>query len=254
MSAPPDGDDDEHADDETQQQHQEECAPVFGEHEAQTEHHDGDTQQQVQHVLTLEHHRRALEQPEFVLARQLAEGDHGSAEGDGTDGGAQEQLEAVAGRDGVALLDDREGVRLGHRRNGDEHRGQTDHAVHEGHQLGHLGHLDALGHDGANRTAHHQTEEHVADARCRIGRELEDQAGGGEHGDGHARHAEAIADARRGGMGQALERLDEADGGDQVQQGDYVHAHREFSALVAGQEAWAGMFTCRLRLRAVPSS
>jgi hypothetical protein len=49
----------------------------------------------------------------------------------------------------VALGHDAEGPGLGHRRHGDEHRRQADHAVHEGHQLGHLGHLDALGHDGA---------------------------------------------------------------------------------------------------------
>jgi hypothetical protein len=47
-------------------------------------------------VLALELHRRALEQAELVLARELAEGDDRAAEGDGANGRAQEQFEPVA--------------------------------------------------------------------------------------------------------------------------------------------------------------
>ncbi len=43
-------------------------------------------------MLALELYRRALEQAELVLARQLAEGDHRTGEGDGTDGRTEEQL------------------------------------------------------------------------------------------------------------------------------------------------------------------
>src|SRR5690606_5133330 len=41
----------------------------------------------------------------------------------------------------------------------------------------------------------------------------------------HAGHAEQVAADGGGGMRQALERLDEADRGRQVQQHDEVHAH-----------------------------
>ena len=54
---------------------------------------------EVQQVLALEHHRRALEQAELVVARQLAEGDHRAAEGDRADRRAEDELEPVAGRD-----------------------------------------------------------------------------------------------------------------------------------------------------------
>ena len=67
---------------------------------------------------------------------------------DCTDGGTEEQFQAVTGRNRVAqLLDDAQRLRLDHCGNGNEHRGQTDHAVHEGDQFRHLGHFNALGHD-----------------------------------------------------------------------------------------------------------
>ena len=46
--------------------------------------------------------------------------------------------------DRVALGLTIEGSRLGHRRHGNEHRRQADHAVEEDHQLRHLRHLDVL--------------------------------------------------------------------------------------------------------------
>ncbi|VDO17697.1 unnamed protein product, partial [Brugia timori] len=59
--------------------------------------------------------------------------------------------------------------------------------------------------------------------------QLPDQRAGGQHGDRHAGHAEDVAADRGGGMAQALERLDEADAGQQVQQGD-EHAPRDQEA------------------------
>src|SRR5690606_6157647 len=69
-----------------------------------------------------------------------------------------------------------------------------------------------------------QPEQHPAQARTgRPGAgELHDERGGGEHGDGHAGHAEGVAQARRGGVRQALEGLDEAHRRHQVQQCDHV--------------------------------
>ena len=57
-----------------------------------------DGQQQVDEMLSRIHDRRALKEPELVLARELAEGDHRAAEGDRADRRAEDQLEPVAGR------------------------------------------------------------------------------------------------------------------------------------------------------------
>src|SRR5262249_53061253 len=54
--------------------------------------------------------------------------------------------------------------------------------------------------------------------------ELDDQHQRRDHGNGHADHAEGIALAGRSRVRKPLERLDEADRGDQVEQGDKVHA------------------------------
>ncbi|MNX85675.1 hypothetical protein D3C86_1175230 [compost metagenome] len=58
-------------------------------------------------MLAAELYRCALEQAELVLARQLAEGNDRTGEGDRTNGRAEEQLQAVARWNRVAqLLDD----------------------------------------------------------------------------------------------------------------------------------------------------
>ena len=187
-----------------------------------------------------ERHRRALEHAQLVLARELAEGDHRAAERDRADGGAEDQLEPVAGRDRLDDAacragrherpgDDAERIRLDGRRDGDEHRRQADHAVHEGDQLRHLRHLDALGHRRADGAADHQAAEHVAQADR--GREvvgidqLDDERACRQHGDGHAGHAEGVAADRGRRVAEALQRLDEADARDQVEQRDDVQAH-----------------------------
>jgi len=190
-----DGDDDQHADDERQRHQDGEGGQVAGEGVDQAQADDCQAHSQVDHVLALEYHRGALEQAELVLAGQLAEGDHRTGEGDGTDGRAEEQLQAVTHRNRVTdLLDDAQRLRLDHRGDGDEHRGQADHAVHEGDQLGHLGHLDALGHDGADAAADQQADDHVADAGGgQLAAELEDQADRGQYRQAHADHAEQVA-------------------------------------------------------------
>lgn len=125
-------DDDQHADHEGQNHQDGERGDVPGEgvHQAQAD--DDQAHRQVEQVLALEHYWRALEQAELVLAGQLAEGDDRAGEGDGPDGGAKEQLQAVTGRNRVGHGgDDAQRLRFGHRGDGDEHRRQTDHAVHE---------------------------------------------------------------------------------------------------------------------------
>src|SRR5690606_27194254 len=230
-----DRDDDQHADDEGQHGQRGERTHVTGDGEVDAQRDDGDAEDQVQQVLALEDHRGTLEQAELVLAGQLAEGDHRTGEGDGTDGRTEEQLDAVGSRDGVAHGGhDAQRLRFDHGSDGDEHGSQTDHAVHEGHQLRHLGHFDALGHDGTGAATDHQAGEHEAQAfgqaqRDALGGELVDlqldQADGGEHRDGHADHAEHVTATRSGRVGQTFQRLDKADRSDEVQNSNQVHAH-----------------------------
>src|SRR5690606_22836138 len=123
-----------------------------------------------------------------------AEGDHRTGEGDGADGCAEEQLQAVTGRNRIEHAgDDAQRLRLDHRGDGDEHGSQADHAVHEGDQLRHLGHLDAFGHDGADAAADQQADDDEAQALYgQLAAQLVDQAYGGEYCDGHADHAEQV--------------------------------------------------------------
>ena len=67
------------------------------EDDAEAEHRE--REQQVDHVLAGEHDRRALEQAELVLARELAERDHRARERDRADERADEQLDAIAVRE-----------------------------------------------------------------------------------------------------------------------------------------------------------
>ncbi|MNP80263.1 hypothetical protein D3C76_1783040 [compost metagenome] len=66
--------------------------------------------------------------------------------------------------------------------------------MHEGHQLWHLGHLDALGHDGACCATYQQGANHIGHTRVRHPcTQLINKADGGEDGDPHADHAEQVA-------------------------------------------------------------
>ncbi len=68
--------------------------------------------------------------------------------------------------------------------------------MHEGNQLGHFGHFDPLGHQRTDSTAYQQASQNPSHACCgNFGAQFEGQGNGGEHGDGHADHAEGIADA-----------------------------------------------------------
>ena len=105
------------------------------------------------------------------------------------------QFQTVARRNGVAqVLDDAQRLWLDDGGNGNEHRRQADHAVHEGNQLGHFGHFNALGHDRASGSADQQANNHVADTRCRyFSAQFVDKPYGGNHRQSHAEHAEQVA-------------------------------------------------------------
>src|SRR5690606_9688825 len=90
-------------------------------------------------------------------------------------------------------------------------------------------HLDALREKGAEDAAdrHAECDPEVAERGCA---ELREQRERRQHGDRHADHAEGVAAPRGGRVRQSLERLDEADRGDEVEQDDRVQAQRHFAA------------------------
>ena len=121
------------------------------------------------------------------LAGQLAEGDHRAGEGHRTDEHAQHHLDLQEGQLGRCLVGQSSGERrqavegltgrLQRQHPGafhlgvpaDKHRRQTDEGVQRRHQLRHLGHLDPLGHHGADHgTDNHQRNHQpvVADVRA----------------------------------------------------------------------------------------
>ena len=119
------------------------------ERDAEADHHD--RQDQVDDVLSFEHDGRAREQPQHLAeSRQLAECDDGAREGHGADERADEQLDAVAGRNRVA---DVERGWVVHDGDGDQHCSQADERVHRGDQLRHLGHLHAVRDDPPDEAA-----------------------------------------------------------------------------------------------------
>ena len=97
-----DRDDDQHAQHERDRRHRDERRPVRAgrrhhERDAETNHHEGE--HQVDDVLPLEDDGRAREQPEHLAQPcQLAEGDDRARERHRADERADEQLDAIAGR------------------------------------------------------------------------------------------------------------------------------------------------------------
>ncbi len=177
-------------------------------------------------MLPGKHHRRALEQAELVGTRELAKGDDRPREGDRTDGRAQEQLQSVTRRNRRALVQTvQQRSRLDHRSHGDKYRRQTDHAVEEGHQFGHLGHLDRLGTVSAIGTTGDHVQQHPAHAGDAAPSDLDDQRRRGQYGDRHAGHAKDVAADRGGRVRKPLECLNKTDARHEVQQSYQIHAH-----------------------------
>ena len=119
-------------------------------------------EQQVDHVLARIHDRRALEQAELVLARELAERDHRTGERDRADERADEQLDAIAVRNRIAGSGEAERRRFRHHRIRDTHRRKTDQRVHRGDEFRHLRHLDFRRDVRADRAADDQRREQQA--------------------------------------------------------------------------------------------
>ena len=181
-------------------------------------------------MLARKHHGRALEQTELVFARKLSKRNHRTAKGDRTNCRAQEQLKSVAKRNGRTARSDIQGIRLGHGGNSNKHCRQTNHGVHKGHKLRHFGHLDPLGHGGANGTAHDQACHDQAQALGQRNAPAQhrfshggDQAHRGENGNRHAGHAKHISSNRGGGVRQPFECLNKTDRCNQVQKRNGIH-------------------------------
>ncbi|KZS01358.1 Uncharacterized protein APZ42_002014, partial [Daphnia magna] len=72
----------------------------------------------------------------------------------------------------------------------------------------------------ADAAADHQTGQHIGQSQALSAGQLEDQGHRGQGRNGHADHAEEVAADRGGRVRKPLERLNEADAGDQIQEGD----------------------------------
>src|SRR6266705_4624292 len=183
------------------------------ERDAGADHDEGE--HQVQQVLPLVYHGRAREKAEhFPEACELAEGDHAARERDRADEAADEKLEAIAARQGIVLAEGRGVVHHGDR---DEHRRHADERMHRRDQLRHLRHLHALCDEGADHSADRGGDEDEGDF---LGDGERDQ-----HRDRHADHAEEVSAPRRHGRGEAFQRQDEKDAGDEIPERELVGAH-----------------------------
>ena len=140
-------------------------------------------------------HGCTLKQTELVLAAELAERNDRATEGDCTYGCTEEQLQPVARRDLVgahALGHNAKRKRFGHSSHTNKDGGQTNHGVHESHQLRHLGHLDPFGHQRARSATNDQSHQYVDHAQGFATRGFKNQRTGGQHGNRHADHAKQV--------------------------------------------------------------
>ena len=164
-------------------------------------------------MLALEDQRRPGHEP-----LELGEGDDGAGEGDGADGHAQPHLDQGMRFDGADLADtELMGREIGRGRDAD--RRQADQAVEGGHELRQGRHLDAQRNEAADGPA---DDDARRDDRIAHHPRLGQGRGDGDH---HAGDAEAVAAARGLRRGQAPERHDEADGGDEISEGRQILSH-----------------------------
>ena len=161
------------------------------------------------------------------LAGELAECDHRTREGDGTDEDAEVDLDEVDGL-GRTLVD-HGGVDIA--RESDQAGGEADQAVHQGDELGHLGHLHGARGVEADRAADDQRADDPGQALGEFDARPEDR---GQHGERHAHHAEQVAAARGLGVRETAEAQDEEDGSAQVGDGGEVFGEHACGSLTCG--------------------
>ncbi len=162
--------------------------------------------------------RRQQQRLAANLARELAESDDRPRERDGTDQDADVDLHLV---DRLLGLGREHGGGVDVAREAHQAGGQTDQAVHQRHQLRHLRHLHLLRREEADGAAE---DERADDPRITGWRDARPEHRG-QHGDGHADHAEQVAAARGLRVGQAAQAQDEQDRGADVGDGGEARGH-----------------------------
>ena len=161
------------------------------------------------------------------LAGELAEGDHRTREGDGADEDAEIDLDAVDGLRSAFVEDG--GV--DEACESDQAGGEADQAVHQGDELGHLGHLHGARGVEADRAADDQCADDQGQALGELDARTEDR---GEHGERHANHAEQVAAACALGVRETAEAQDEKDGGAQIGDGGEIFGEHTGGSLICG--------------------
>ncbi len=174
-----------------------------------------DTERGIEEMLPGEDERLARDQ-----ALQLGEGDDRAGEGDGADRGAETHLGEAAARDGAGRADT-VGLRRREGGRGDADRGKADEAVERGDELRQRRHLDLERDVGADGAADQDAED---DDRKAAEDDVRRRQRGGDR-DHHAGDAVEVAGARRHRRAQAAQRHDEADRGDEIEEGREVFAH-----------------------------
>ena len=114
---------------------------------------------------------------------------------------------------------DAEGLRRIERGRGDQHRGHADQRMEGGDKLRHRRHRDAARDDGADAAADGDTADDHRPGQ-RVGRPRHGKRG--EHGNGHAGHAEIVALPRGLRRRQPAQRQNEQDAGDEIKQRDEI--------------------------------
>ena len=172
--------------------------------------------QQVHHLLSLEHDRRAREQPEALAqAGELAEGDDRSRERHRADERADEQLDAIAGRNRVGDVEGRRVVDDGDRRSAPRRGRPASASPATSSGICVISTRLATSQPMTPPTARAPSARSTRWVIVSVD----------DDGDGHAEDAEAIAAPSGERMGQTLERQDEEDAGDEVRERDLVGGH-----------------------------
>ena len=208
--------DDQHAERQRDGDDQPEVERGLGEIEVVDEEHQAQGERDVDDVAPRQHDRLAAH-----AGAELEEGDHRAGEGDGADGGAERHFDQALLMD-MAFRADVEGRRrvIGARRHQD--RRHADQRMEGRHQFRHRGHRHPPRDHRADAAAEHDAAQHQAPGQPAFRRMRAER---GQHGDGHADHAEIVAAPAGVRARQPAQRLDEQNAGDQIEQRDKIRAH-----------------------------
>ena len=208
---------DRHDDQDAEQEGQRRDRPEIDRRLVAAEHHDaGDERQRepdIEQMARRQDDRLARHAP-----RELEEGDDRAGEGDGADRRAERHLDQALRVDRAGHAD-AEGFRRveGGRRH--QHRRQADQRMERRDQLRHRRHGDAPRDHRADAAADRDAADDHRPGQRLLGRRHGQR---GEHGNGHAGHAEIVAPPRGLGRRQPAQRQDEQNAGDEIEQRDEI--------------------------------